>query len=61
MMCVTIKYDPLWLALEWAKANCPSYVINDFHQDGYNTYDTMKIDYFFADKEDVLLFTLRWA
>ena len=62
---VTIPHDPLWLALDWAKKYCPSYITNDvsvesrhiFHLDsiGY------KIDYFFSDEKDALMFMLKWS
>ena len=60
-MTVTIPYDPFWAPLEWAKANCPSYITNDMHMDGYNTYDISKIDYHFSNEKDATLFLLRWA
>lgn len=60
-MTVTIPYDIRWVALDWAKEHCPSYITNDVHQDGYYTYDISKIDYFFANEKDALLFKLRWA
>lgn len=60
-MTVTIPYDIRWLALEWAKKNCPSYITNDVHCDGYNTYDINKIDYFFSNEKDAVWFLLRWA
>jgi hypothetical protein len=59
-MTVTLPYDPVWTALTWAKAHCPSYITNDIHMDGYNTYDHTKIDYHFADEKDALMFMLRW-
>ena len=58
---VTIPYDIRWLALDWAKENYPSYITNEYHQDGYYTYDKNKIDYFFADKKDAVMFALRWT
>lgn len=61
MMQVTIKYDPTWPALDWAKKHCPSYITNDMHQDGYNTYDHTRIDYFFSDEKDAVWFALRWS
>lgn len=61
MIHVTLPYRPLWEPLDWAKENCPSYISNDVHCTGYNTYDTTKIDYFFSDKEDAILFKLTWA
>ena len=58
-MTVTIPYDPLWKPLEWAKDHCPSYITNEVHRDGDNSVD--KIDYFFSDEKDALLFILRWS
>lgn len=60
-MTVTLPHDPMWRALDWAKKHCPSYITNDVHQDGYNTYDSTKIDYFFGDRNEALMFMLRWA
>jgi hypothetical protein len=57
---VTLPYDPVWEAMTWAKENCPSYITNDMHQDGYNTYDNTKIDFFFGDEKEALMFMLRW-
>jgi hypothetical protein len=59
-MTITVPYDIRWLALDWAKENCPSYITNDVHMDGYNTYDINKVDYHFSDEKDALLFALRW-
>lgn len=61
MIHVTLSYSPLWEPLDWAKKNCPSYITNDLHCDGYNTYDRTKIDYFFGEEEDAILFKLTWA
>ena len=60
-MTVTLPYTPFWEPLTWAKENCPSYISNDLHMDGYNTYDHKRIDYHFADAEDALMFMLRWG
>jgi hypothetical protein len=57
---VTLPYSPFWAPLTWAKENCPSYLTNDLHQDGYN-YDHTRIDYFFADEQDAFMFKLRWS
>lgn len=57
---VTLPYMPFMEVIAWAKQNCPSYITNDMHCDGYNTYDSTKIDYFFADEEDAIMFALRW-
>lgn len=49
-------------ALRWAKANCPGYITNDYHQDGYYTYDDTQLDFFFvANSPDITAFALKWA
>jgi len=58
---VTLPYSPFWKPLSWAKEHCPSYITNDLHQDGYNTYDHTLIDYFFDDPHDAAYFKLRWS
>jgi hypothetical protein len=68
MKYVTLPYDPAWQALAWAKKNCPSYITNAVHDDvfvfsgmsGPGVTDT-KIDYFFSDEKDMLVFILRWG
>jgi hypothetical protein len=57
---VTLPYDPLWRALDWAKEHCPSYITNDIHMCQYNSYDDKRIDYFFGDGQDALIFALKW-
>ena len=59
-MTVTLPYDPVWKPLEWAKKYCPSYITNDIHKYD-NSYDNKKIDYFFGNKKDALMFLLRWS
>ena len=59
-MTVTLPYTPFWEPLTWAKENCASYISNDLHMDGYNTFDHKRIDYHFADAEDAVMFMLRW-
>ena len=59
-MTVTLPFRPFREPLDWAKENCPSYITNDVHCDGYNTYDYTQIDYFFRDEKDALIFSLRW-
>jgi len=63
MKKVTLTYDPVWRALEWAKVNCPSYITNEIHQAVPNNFsaDNTKIDYFFSDDEDATYFALMWA
>jgi len=60
-MIVTIPFTPLWEPIDWAKEHCPSYISNDIHMDGYNTFDNSKIDYFFGDEKDAMWFKLRWS
>ena len=60
-MTITIPFNPFREPLDWAKENCPSYITNDIHMDGYNTYDYTRIDYHFSDAEDALMFKLRWS
>ena len=60
-MTVTLPYDPVWKPLEWAKKHCPSYITNNLHCDGYNTFDNSKIDYLFSDEKDAMMFILRWS
>jgi hypothetical protein len=59
VMTVTLPYDPLWRALDWAKEHCPSYITNDIHKYG-NSYDNKRIDYFFGDGQDATFFALKW-
>ena len=51
---VTIAYDPLWKPLEWAIANCPSYITN---QSGIKP---KTITYYFSDAKDATYFRLYW-
>lgn len=60
-MTVTIPFTPLWEPTDWAKEHCPSYISNEIHMDGYNTFDNSKIDYFFSDEKDAMWFKLRWS
>lgn len=61
---VTIKTAHVEEALEWAKQNCPSYITNNYHMDGYNTYDINLIDFFFLaneqGKKEMTMFALKW-
>jgi hypothetical protein len=61
VMKVTIPYDPVWEAMTWAKEHCSSYITNDVHCDGFNSYVPAKIDFFFSDEKDALVFSLRWV
>lgn len=54
---VILPYDPTWRALEWAKANCKSYITN---QGPVSQGQYKKIVYFFGDERDATLFRLRW-
>jgi len=61
---VILPYDPTWRALEWAKANCKSYITNQGLTNGGPRPDTWlgpgQIEYFFADERDATLFRLKW-
>lgn len=57
---VTLPYDPAWRALPWVQEYCVSYITNDTHQDGNHTYDMTKVDFFFGDHSDAVMFALRW-
>jgi hypothetical protein len=46
---------------KWAKEHCPSYIENRLHPDGNNTFNTAKVDYFFEDDRDAIMFILRWS
>jgi hypothetical protein len=59
-MTVTIPLSSSWQALTWAKEHCPSYITNDMHMDGYNTYDKNKLDFHFSEEKDAIMFMLRW-
>lgn len=66
-MTVTLPYDPVWTALEWAKEHCPSYITNK----SINTtrlkpapggwVSDSNIVYYFSDEQDAVLFKLTWA
>lgn len=53
-MGVTLPYDPMWKALDWAKKHCPSYITNSSGPDG-------TIMYYFGNKNEALMFKLKWA
>jgi hypothetical protein len=55
---VTLKYDPIWRPLEWAKKHCKSYITNI----GFNKYDdNFRINYYFGSERDAMLFKLAWS
>jgi hypothetical protein len=66
-MTVTLPYDPVWTALEWAKEHCPSYITNK----SSNTtrlksvpgrwINDSSIVYYFGDEQDAVLFKLTWS
>lgn len=58
---VVLPYDPTWKALEWAKANCKSYITNDGVIDQFPNNRFTRIEYFFANEKDATMFRLRWA
>ncbi len=52
---VTLPYDPVWTALDWAKKHCPSYITNKAMDTGL-----WQIEYFFGDEKDAVFFSLKW-
>ena len=67
MKIITLRYDPVWRALEWAKKNCPGYITNRVkklpNRDNPTPFfkDLIVIDYYFNTEQEALLFALRWA
>lgn len=62
MIVVTLPYDQDWIAVEWAKKHCPSYITNDVHpnKNPGHYWCPKKIDYFFGEAEDATAFALQW-
>ena len=66
-MKVTLPYDPLWTALEWAKQHCPSYVTNEAVGPARTKkvpggwISDVSIVYYFSDEQDAVFFSLKWA
>lgn len=59
---VTLKYDPVWRPLDWAKKHCKSYITNVATGRGHNdTYDNYRINYHFGNEKDAMMFKLRWS
>jgi hypothetical protein len=56
-MKVVLHYDPVWIALMWAKTHCPSYITNTAVPNGIG-YD---IAYHFGDEKDAFMFKLTWG
>ena len=64
VMKVTLPHDPKWYALEWAIKNCPSYITNDAETvmiDKYGLEVYTKVNYYFSDEKDAIIFQLRWS
>ena len=57
---VSLKYDPAWKALEWAKKHCRSYITNT-SSPAINNPAGIKINYYFSNKRDAFLFELQWG
>lgn len=57
---VTLHYDPIWKALEWAKENCPSYTTNTLRHSGEWEPKEVYIDYYFGNSGDAVAFALNW-
>ena len=65
-MKVTLPYDPMWLALDWAKKHCPSYttMIAEPVEPRRSLSDApaqIYVNYYFSDERDVTMFILRWS
>jgi hypothetical protein len=61
-MTVTLSYDPLWRAVDWAREHCPSYITNlHSKKAGGLVPDLDHIDYFFGNEADAIMFILRWS
>lgn len=58
---VTLPYDPVWTALDWAKKHCSSYITNDVHKNTGESGSGVQIDYFFYDDRDAVFFSLKWS
>jgi len=58
---VTLPYDPAWKAVDWAKKNCPSYITNDVHRQSNGNLDLSRIDYYFSEESDTVIFMLKWG
>ena len=59
-MIVTLPYDPVWKALEWAKEHCPDFVSTEVHPHPA-WVRPIQIDYFFSSECDAVFFSLRWV
>ena len=59
-MTVTLAYDPIWKAHEWAKKHCPSYTTNDVHKNTGEIEKPVQIDYYFGDEKEATWFLLKW-
>ncbi len=62
---VTLPYDPVWIALDWAKQHCPSYVTHASGPDRTKKVpggwvNDASIVYYFNDERDAVFFSLRW-
>ena len=63
---VTLPYDPVWTALEWAKQHCPSYITNEAgpartKKVSGGWISDVSIVYYFSDEQDAVFFSLKWA
>ena len=60
---MTLPYDPVWCALEWAREHCPSYITNQSRPGTGTTFHNRQYDivYYFGEERDAVLFALKWA
>ena len=66
MITVTLPYDPVWTALDWAKKNCPSYITNATGPARTKKVpggwvNNASIVYYFSDEQDAVFFALKWT
>lgn len=63
MRHVTITKDKLPAAMDWVVDNCPNFIRNEYHCDGYNTYDIERFDLFFESwaTDEITMCALKFS
>jgi len=59
---VILPYDPTWQALDWAKAQCSSYITNQAIPGKHKSFHSRvyDIEYIFGNEGDAIAFSLKW-
>lgn len=57
---VTLEYDPVWIALQWAKEHLSSYITNKAVCPSGPTANYL-IAYSFGEEEDAMMFHLKYG